>query len=98
MLVGVLRHCVCTRVVVTKAVTGFKMASTEGLAAGKKAAAVAAVDELVKVFLFVVLPISLKPHDTCVYTVPCTCCRWKMKYQWCRASQYYIIPDIYQYC
>ncbi|XP_065882396.1 ribose-5-phosphate isomerase-like isoform X2 [Dysidea avara] len=46
MLVGVLHHCV--RVVGARAVTGFKMASTEALAAGKKAAAVAAVDELVK--------------------------------------------------
>ena len=48
MLVGVLHHCV--RVVGARAVTGFKMASTEALAAGKKAAAVAAVDELVKVY------------------------------------------------
>jgi len=48
MLVGALRYCV--RVVETRAVTGVKMASTEALAAGKKAAAVAAVDELVKVY------------------------------------------------
>jgi len=50
MFVGTLY---CVRVVGTRvgtrAATGVKMASTGALAAGKKAAAIAAVDELVKV-------------------------------------------------